>query len=288
MQNIINTQTEVGVTLVLGGTGKTGRRIVSQLKDKGLEVRVGSRSGDPKFLWEDQSTWGPVLENVKSVYIAFYPDLAVPGATDAIKAFSELAVKSGVTHLVLLSGRGEEEAQRCEEIVKNSGADWTIVRTSWFAQNFSEAFMRDMVLEGTLALPVGGVKEPFIDADDIADVAVAALTEEGHKGELYELTGPRLMTFSEAVEQISAATGLKVQFIDIPNEAFMSAMKAQGVPEDYVWLVNYLFTEVLDGRNEYVCDGVERALGRKARDFSEYAMNAAAQGAWNIEEVANG
>ena len=288
MQNVINSEVEGNIILVLGGTGKTGRRIVSQLRDKGLSVRIGSRSENPGFEWYDQSTWAPALEGVRAVYISFYPDLAVPGAVDAIQAFTDLALNIGIKHLVLLSGRGEEEAQKCEQIVQNSGADWTILRASWFAQNFSEAFMRDLVLSGEVALPAGEVKEPFIDADDIADVAVAALTEDGHSGELYELTGPRLMTFTETVKEISEAAGFEVRYTQIPNQAFVDAMVKEGVPQEYVQLVNYLFTEVLDGRNSYVCDGVQRALGRKPRDFSEFARKAASEGAWQVGEVANG
>lgn len=266
--------------MVLGGTGKTGRRVAERLTELGVPVRIGSRSGTPKFDWEDQSTWATALENVRAVYIAFYPDLAVPGATAAIRSFSDLAVKRGVSQLVLLSGRGEEEAQNCEQIVQNADVDWTILRASWFCQNFSEGFMQELILSGEVALPVGSVKEPFIDVDDIAEVAVAALTEDGHSGQLYELTGPRLMTFSEAVEEIAKATNRKVQYMQISPEVFSSAMAEQGVPSDAIWLMNYLFTTVLDGRNSYLTDGVKRALGREPRDFSDYVQNAATNGAW--------
>jgi len=284
MHKTINPAVEGNTVLVLGGTGKTGRRIVGQLRDKGLFVRVGSRSVDPGFEWYDQSTWAPALDGVSSVYVSFYPDLAVPGAPEAIQAFTNLAVASGVKKLVLLSGRGEEEAQRCEQIVMNSGVKWTVLRASWFAQNFSEAFMRDLILTGTLALPAGDVQEPFIDADDIADVAVAALSEEGHSGELYELTGPRLMTFTQAVEEISQGAGIEVQYMQISGQDFSDGMEQEGVPKEYIDLVNYLFSTVLDGRNSYLCDGVQRALGRKPRDFSEYVEKAVSEGAWSNKE----
>lgn len=280
MNNFNIENQEKNITLVLGGTGKTGRRVAERLNELGVPVRIGSRSGTPKFDWEDQSTWATALENVRAVYIAFYPDLAVPGATAVISSFSDLAVKRGVSQLVLLSGRGEEEAQKCEQIVQNSGADWTIVRTSWFCQNFSEGFMQELILSGEVALPIGSVKEPFIDVDDIDEVAVAALTEDGHSGQLYELTGPRLMTFTEAVEEIAKATNRKVQYMQISPEVFSSAMADQGVPSDAIWLMNYLFTTVLDGRNSYLTDGVKRALGREPRDFSDYVQNAATNGAW--------
>ncbi len=276
-----NTSLATEPILVLGATGKTGRRIVERLTEKGLPVRAGSRSAALPFDWNDPATWAPVLEGVKAVYIAYHPDLAVPGATDTIRALVKQAAESGVRRAVLLSGRGEEEAQLCEQIVQNSGLEWTIVRASWFAQNFSENFMRDQVMEGVVALPAGDVKEPFVDADDIADVAVAALTEEGHAGQLYEVTGPRLLSFTEAVEEIAQASGREVRFQPITLEQSNAAMEALGLPREFTWLLDYLFRTVLDGRNEYLTDGVQRALGRPPKDFAEFARDAASAGAWS-------
>jgi len=268
-------------TLVIGGNGKTGRRVAARLIQLEVPVRIGSRSGEPLFDWQDPSTWEAVLEGIENVYVTFYPDLAVPGAPEAIQAFTELAKKTGIKKLVLLSGRGEEEAQKCEKIVMESGLDWTILRTSWFNQNFSEAFLRDFVLSGVVALPAGEVTEPFIDADDIADVAVAALTEPGHTGQLYELTGPSLLTFDEVVGEIVKVSGRDITYVPISTEDFVAGMTEQGVPADYVGLISYLFTEVLDGRNSYVTDGVQRALGRPPKEFKQYAKDAAATGVWN-------
>jgi uncharacterized protein YbjT (DUF2867 family) len=267
--------------LVLGGTGKTGRRIIQRLHERGVAVRSGSRSAEPAFDWEDQASWPAAVQAMDSVYIAYQPDLAVPGADATIQAFVELAVASGVRRLVLLSGRGEPEAQRCEEIVQEAGVDWTILRASWFAQNFSENFLLDAILSGEVYLPAGAVREPFIDAEDIADVAVAALTEAGHSGQLYELTGPRLLTFAEAVAEIAAASGRPIGYIQIPIDDYVAALEAEGLPADMVWLVKYLFTTVLDGRNASLADGVQRALGRAPCDFAAYVRDTAATGVWN-------
>ena len=267
-------------TLVIAATGKTGRRVADRLEAAGHPVRRGSRSGATRFDWDDRSTWGPALEGARAVYVVYSPDLAVPAAPDAITAFTELAKAKGVRRLVLLSGRGEEEAQRCERIVQDSGLEWTVVRASWFAQNFDEGAFRDLVLSGEVALPAGDVREPFIDVDDIADVAVAALTEDGHSGEVYEVTGPRLMTFAGAVAEIAEATGRDIRFVTIPREAFTAGLAEAGMPEGQIELLDYLFGTVLDGRNEHLTDGVQRALGRPARDFADYARAAAASGAW--------
>jgi len=268
-------------TLVLGGTGKTGRRVVERLTARGLPVRVGSRTGEPPFDWEDSSTWRPALQDVESAYIAYHPDLAVPGATATIRSFAELAVESGVRRLVLLSGRGEKEARRSEQAMQESGVDWTIVRASWFCQNFSESFMLEQILSGEVALPAGNVAEPFIDADDIADVAVAALTEDGHAGQLYEVTGPRLLTFAEVVGEIGEAIGREIRYVPISVERYASMLAELQVPADFAKLLTYLFTEVLDGRNAYLTDGVQRALGREPRDFADYARDAATTGVWH-------
>jgi uncharacterized protein YbjT (DUF2867 family) len=261
--------------LVLGGTGKTGRRIVHRLQAAGIPVRVGSRTAPVPFDWSDRATWAPALRDVRTVYISYYPDLAVPGAPADIEAFTALAVTSGVTRLVLLSGRGEDEAETCERIVQGTGLDWTILRCSWFNQNFSEDYLLDAVRAGEVALPVGPVPEPFVDADDIADAAVAALTTDGHAGQLYELTGPRLLTFADAVAEIAAATGRPVTYVQVPAQDYAAAL-----PPEIAGLLMYLFTTVLDGRNAHVTGDVRRALGREPRDFADYAKQTAQSGVW--------
>jgi uncharacterized protein YbjT (DUF2867 family) len=184
--------------------------------------------------------------------------------------------------MVLLSGRGEEEAQRAEQALQDSDADWTIVRASFFAQNFSESFLLDAVLAGEVALPVGRTKEPFIDAEDIADVVVEALTDASHIGQLYEVTGPRLLTFADAIGEIAEASGRRIRYEEILPEQYASLLEEHQVPADYVSLVMYLFTTVLDGRNESLTDGVQRALGCAPRDFADYARETAATGVWDI------
>jgi uncharacterized protein YbjT (DUF2867 family) len=270
-----------GITLVLGGTGKTGRRVAERLRSRGVATRIASRSVQPAFDWNDSSTWDAALEGVTAAYISYAPDLAVPGATESIRAFVDKAVEQGVTRMVLLSGRGEEEAQACERILQAANVEWTIVRASWFMQNFSEGEFAGMIMDGAITLPAADIPEPFIDINDIADVAVAALTEEGHAYEIYEVTGPRLLTFSDLALEISNAAGRKVQFVQVPKAAFARAIDESGTPEDVAWLLNYLFETVLDGRNAYVGDGVQRALDREPADFAAFAERVAARGTWN-------
>lgn len=227
-----------------------------------------------------QATWAPILRDVEAVYLSYHPDLAAPDAPQTVSAFTDLAVAAGVSRLVLLSGRGEESAQLAEKHVQSAGVEWTVLQSSWFNQNFSEGYLVEPVRDGEVVLPVGAVPEPFVDADDIAEVAVAALTGGGHAGQLYELTGPRLLTFGEAIAEISTVTGRTINFVPVSPEEYAGGLAAAGVPATAVELLTNLFTTLLDGRNARVTDGVVRALGRPPRDFADYAESTAATGVW--------
>jgi uncharacterized protein YbjT (DUF2867 family) len=265
--------------LVIGSTGKTGKRVADQLERRGIPVRHGSRSSNTPFDWEDQQTWAPALAGVGKVYITYYPDLAVPGSVDAVSALTDLARHAGVRHIVLLSGRNETEAERAEDVVRASGLPWTIVRCAFFSQNFDEGAWLDEVLAGAVSLPVDDAQEPFVDVDDVADVVVGALTDDRHVGQLYELTGPRLMRFRDAVAEIGKAAGRDIAFVSVPIDEYTAMLTEWGLPQDFIWLLNHLFTEVL-GSKAQLADGVQRALGREPRDFADYAREAAASGVW--------
>jgi uncharacterized protein YbjT (DUF2867 family) len=281
MEEPMNDNTTHRTTLVLGGTGKTGRRVVERLEARGLPVRVGSRSGEPPFDWEDEATWAPALGGVGAVYLTYYPDIALPGAIEATHSFAELAIESGAPRLVLLSGRGEPLAERAEDVIRNTGAELTILRSTWFMQNLSEDYMREHVLSGEIRLPAGDVPIPFLDADDIADVAAAALTDDRHVGQLYELTGPRSLTLAQVAAEISEVVGREVRYVPISIEQHAAEAAEHGAPPELVELLTYLFSEVVDSRNAETTDGVRRALGRDARDFRDFARAAATNGAWD-------
>ncbi|MQY15682.1 hypothetical protein SRB5_58700 [Streptomyces sp. RB5] len=265
------------ITLVTGGTGKTGRRVVERLTARGVATRVGSRTADIPFDWHEPATWEPALEGVDAAYLVYYPDLAAPEAAPAIRDFAEVAAESGVRRLVLLSGRGEEQTEPAERAVMSAGIDWTILKCSWFMQNFSEDFLLEPVRAGELVLPAADVPEPFVDAEDIADAAVAALTEDGHSGQVYELTGPRALTFGEIAAELSAVTGRPVRYSPVSSGEYGEYL-GRFLPPEYVPLFVDLFARVLDGRNVEPRDGVRRALGREPRDFGSYVRGAGA--AW--------
>jgi uncharacterized protein YbjT (DUF2867 family) len=270
-------------TLVLGGTGKTGRRIARRLHAAGLPVRTASRTGgDLPFDLDDPATWAPALDGVTAAYV-------MEPSTDRrerIPRFVTEAVAAGVRRLVLLSAPGVETdddhpLRAAEQAVRGSGADWTIVRPTWFAQNFSEAFFLPGILEGTLTLPTGDGRTPFVDAEDIAEVAASALTEDRHGGQVYELTGPRAISFGEAAGLIGKATGRDVRHVDVDPEVFAGHQIAAGVPPHVARLYTGLYVAIRDGRAAAPSDGVERALGRPARTFEDYITETAATGLWN-------
>lgn len=270
--------------LVIGGTGKTGRRVVESLNNQNHHLRVGSRSSYPPFDWDDPSTYAGALHGMDRAYIVYYPDLAVPGAKEAITTLTEVALKEGLEKVVLLSGKGETEAEACEEIVANSGLNYTLVRASWFNQNFSESFFLEPILAGHVALPMSEIQIPFVDVNDIADVVVKVLLDDSYNNQTITVTGPRKLTLKDAVETIAKKTRRDIQFQAISIEEYEEGMKAAGLPEDYVWLFSYLFREVLGKpENQVVSNDIEKILGRKAKDFTEFVKLTSKTGVWNLK-----
>ncbi|MGB5318256.1 NmrA family NAD(P)-binding protein [Eudoraea sp.] len=270
--------------LVIGGTGKTGRRVVESLNNQNHHVRVGSRSSYPPFDWDDPSTYAAALHGMDRAYIVYYPDLAVPGAKEAITTLTEVALKEGLEKVVLLSGKGETEAEACEEIVANSGLNYTLVRASWFNQNFSESFFLEPILAGHVALPMSEIQIPFVDVNDIADVVVKVLLDDSYNNQTITVTGPRKLTLKDAVETIAKKTRRDIQFQAISIKEYEEGMKAAGLPEDYVWLFSYLFREVLGKpENQVVSNDIEKILGRKAKDFTEFVQRTSKTGVWNLK-----
>ena len=264
-------------TLIVGGNGKTGRRVADRLRERRLPFRLASRSTAPAFDWKEERTWAAALDGMGAAYITYAPDLAVPWAADHVRRFVQRAVGAGVETLVLLAGRGEPQVHPAEEAVRQSGVDFTILEAAFFSQNFSEGALAPADCE--IVFPAGDVAEPFIDADDIADVAVAALTDRSHVGRTYELTGPRLMTFDAVAREIAAASGRPMRYRSVTSEEYARLLAPHMPAGEVVFLVE-LFASLTDGHNAHLADGVQRGLGRSPRDFRDHARAAAAAGAW--------
>ncbi|GAA4966087.1 NmrA family NAD(P)-binding protein [Algibacter aquimarinus] len=268
--------------LVIGGNGKTGRRVAENLTQLGHNVRVVGRKTNPAFDWENTDTYDTALKDMDRAYIVYYPDLAVPGSRDAITTLTKKALDAGLEKVVLLSGKGETEAEACEEIVANSGLNYTLVRASWFNQNFSEGAFLEFILNGTVALPMPNAEIPFVDVNDIADVVSKVIVDDTYNGQTITVTGPQKRTFKEVVEIMAESIGKHIQFIPISIDEFKQGMKQAGLPDSYVWLFGYLFQEVLGNpNNQEVSDDVATVLGRPAIDFETFAKKTATTGIWN-------
>jgi uncharacterized protein YbjT (DUF2867 family) len=273
--------------LILSGKGKTGRRVAEQLTNRGVPFRLASRSSEQRFDWYDDSTWSPTIAGADTAYLA--PPVGPTGLAQAGR-FIKQAANEGLRRVVLLSGRGVGSPGRdfavydgsldLEHAVKASGADWTIVQPAWFAQGFSEDFLRHHVLAGEIRLSAGTGAEAWIDTNDVGDVMTEALLDERHTGQTYAISGPRTLTMTEAAAEISAATGRQITYVDLEPQQHVAELLEQGLTQEDAEAIRDLFAVIRNHRSEYVSDGVQQVLGRQPRDFADWARETATTGVW--------
>ncbi len=273
--------------LILSGKGKTGRRVVEQLEARGVPYRLASRSSAQRFDWYDDSTWSAMIAGADTAYLA--PPVGPTGLTQAGR-FIKQAAAEGLRRVVLLSGRGVgspgrefdvyESGVELENAVKASGADWTIVRPAWFAQGFSEDFLREYVQAGEIRVSAGDGGEAWIDTHDVGEVMTAALLDERHTGATYSLSGPRTLTMTEVAAELTAATGRPVSYVDLAPEEHVAELVGFGLTLEDAESVRDLFAVIRNHRSEYVSDGVQQVLGRAPRDFTDWARQTTKTGVW--------
>ncbi|WP_435256048.1 NmrA family NAD(P)-binding protein [Streptomyces althioticus] len=265
--------------VVTGASGRTGSRVARAAEAAGMTVRPASRATG--FDWADRTTWEGVLRGADAAYLVHPADVGAPGTAEAVGELAETALGAGVRRLVLLSARGEDQALPAEEALRASGADWTVVRSAWFAQNFSEGPLAEELRGGELVFPAGEVAEPFVDVRDVAEVVVAALAGgERYAGRTPTVTGPRPLTWAEAVAEVARATGRPLTYRAVPADSYRETLTGFGVPGEEAAFLVEVFATLLDGRNAGVEDGVRQVLGREPRDFSDVVREAAADGSW--------
>lgn len=274
-------------TLITGGTGKVGRRVAHRLQQAGRPVRIGSRTGTPAFDWHHPHSWDAALAGVDAVFVSYYPDISFPEAAPALERFADAATAAGVRRFVVLSGRGEPDAEPAESAVARAaeaaGADCTVLRCAWFAQNFSEHFLLQPVLDGVIALPAGEVREPFVDLDDVAEIAAGCLLAVGPPQQgcrTLDLTGPDLLSFGDVAGILSSVTGRRIDYLPVSAAQYADAAVAAGVPAEEVAPLTELFGRVLDGHNSWLSTDLATQLGRPAGTFAAYAQRAAGTGIW--------
>ncbi|SUJ24279.1 NAD(P)H azoreductase [Sphingobacterium spiritivorum] len=264
--------------LVIGGSGKNGSRVVRKLRELNYPAFSTVRKGNihqPNvriFEWKDTSTWEAALTDIDSIYIV-HPDTSMPEAYTEIKELAEKSVKMGITRLVLLSGRGQQSVIKCEDAIRKSGLEWTIVRSAWFNQNFTEGHFAASIQHGELIFLADTVKEPFVDLEDLTDVIVQCLIDDKHNHHIYEVTGPALHSFEEAVQIIGATTGKPVRYIHADADNYYELLVQHGLSQDLATHMIGAFEEILDGRNANIGDGIEKVLGRPPVLFTTFVKN---------------
>jgi uncharacterized protein YbjT (DUF2867 family) len=273
--------------LILSGKGKTGRRVAAQLEARGVPFRLASRSSEQRFDWYDESTWSATIAGADTAYLA--PPVGPTGLAQAGR-FIQQAAGEGLRRMVLLSGRGVGSPGRdfavydgqldLERAVQASGADWTIVQPAWFAQGFSEDFLRYHVLAGEIRLSAGTGAEAWIDTNDVGDVMTAALLDEAYTGQVIAISGPRPLTMAEVADALSTATGRPITYADLEPEKHVGELVEQGLTQEDAEAVRDLFAVIRNHRSEYVSDGVQQVLGRPPRDFADWARETATTGIW--------
>lgn len=270
-------------TLVLGATGKTGRRVTARLRMLGETVRPVSRSSSVRFDWSEPGSWDAALGGATSAYVV------PPTDVGPVDEFVDRARVAGLRRLVLLSGRAADtwgdstfglDMRAAERAVRSSSLDWTIVRSSNFDQNFSEEVFLEPLRHGEVAAPPGAVPEPFVDIEDVAAVAAEVLTNPGHEGRTYELTGPRSITFADAIDLIAAASGRAITYRQITPEQYADTLVSQGLGRGEADTIAAMYVLMERGLISENTDDVRRVLGRAPASFEDYVVRTAAEGKW--------
>jgi uncharacterized protein YbjT (DUF2867 family) len=278
--------------LVIGATGTVGTELVKQLADTGARVRALTRDSEKaKKLGSNVEVVQGDLEKPETLAAAFAgvdkAFVATAGAQLSVMEGNayEAAKRAGVTHLVKLSGRHldadwmlEKPLARwhrdSEQRLRVTGIPWTIVRPGAFSSNFLTWFDRK---QSGVFLPMGQGRDTFIDPRDVAAVVAKALTESGHTGAVYEVTGGEWLDFSQAAAKLSAVIDRPVTYTDIPDAVLRDALMSSGaVHPDYIESFLCYCAAIRDGKVYAPTTAVHNLLGRAPRSFEEWARDNAA------------
>jgi len=272
--------------LVTGGTGKTGSRVVEQLKRKGVSPRVGTRSpkgeNEARFDWKDPSTFAGAFEGVGAVYLVAPTDTV--DSLGAMRPGLEAALASGVTRFVLLSASSLEEAGPMMGAVhawlRANAPEWAVLRPTWFMQNFSEQQHRDTIRgESAIYTATDDGRIGFIDANDIAASATAILTAPSVDNTDYILTGPEATSYDVVAETLSNQLGRQVTHHRMTVDELAERHQKLGLPEEYAKTLAAMDGAIAGGSENRVTDYVLQLTGRAPTSLTEFVrLNL---GAWS-------
>jgi ergot alkaloid biosynthesis protein len=270
--------------LVTGGTGKTGRRLVSELRGKGVECRVASRGatvaeGERPFDWTLPESWDGALEGVSTAYLV--APSAVGEPAPVMIDFLRRAQKRGVSRFVLLSAAplpaGGPAMGQVHLWLKENAAEWTVLRPSWFMQNFSEgqhlASIQDE--DGIYSATEDG-RVPFVSADDIATAAMAVLTSEDPFNSDFILTGDRPLSYDEVAERIGMAVGRRISHRRLSSDELAARYRLLGLPPVYAEKLAAMDRAIAEGAEDRTTDSVKFLLGRPPISFDDFVEASAA------------
>lgn len=272
--------------LITGGSGKTGSRLAQNLRGRGVEPRVASRSprshGAVRFDWRDTATFQDALTDVRAVYLVAPTDTAEP--FDAMQPFLEQAIESGVDRFVLLSSSMLEEGGpmmgAVHAFLKAHAPHWTVLRPSWFMQNFSEGpHMPTIRDEGAIYSATGDGRVSFIDAADIAVVAAEALLEPLFPDRDLVLTGPEALSYDQIAHLLSSNLGRNVVHHRLSETELTERYKGQGLPPEYAPVLAAMDTAISLGAEDRVTSEVRNITGREPSSFLTFAT--ATREVWN-------
>ena len=276
--------------VLTGATGTIGRATARALQAAGVPFRAASRTplkaqalgtAAVELDWDRPATLDPAFAGAETLFlltpVTEYQDVYVEAAVAAAK-------RAGIRRIVRLSVIGAEKPGMAmnrvhragERAIEASGIAWTMLRPNSLAQNFVNYYGVDPHKNGPVYLPHGQGGASWVDARDVGEVAARALTETGHEGKAYLLTGGEAVSTAQAIALLGEALGRQYEYVDVPEQAAQEAMRTHGAPPWIVTALAELNAEIKQGRSNDVSPEVARLLGRPPRTFRSYAEDLAA------------
>lgn len=265
--------------LVTGATGTIGQALIKQLQTKNADFVAGVRNVEEakkklpsvsnfvEFDFSNSATYEGAVENIDSVFVLGPP--IVLNLEELVAPFLDFLKGKGINRVVYLSALGSENMKlltfhtTLTQKIKDDGFDYTILKPSFFAQNFKNYEWENITERGVVYVPAGTGKAGFVDVNDIAAVAAAALTEDGHSGKTYEITGPEILGYQDAANLLSEVMGKQIVYPNPTPEEFGATLKQAGAPDFIASYMIDVYSMILNNHVNVLSNHVEEVTGKK-------------------------